>query len=426
MIAPSSASILRVTGRFNFQSCFLQSLKMITIRIQIKPKKDTKALFVNITTVVCVLILLKHLPLQKTPFITRKQIQLVCSSGNLVGAPPFVKPLNFGTPFDYCGGKSFATMGGTIHHICMKEQGHIPFLDFQDEPSAMDKYKLLNHDYPMEIKMLKRRDMQHVPIPIFLVPHNQTSKSLAEVSKQVTNAGDWKVPNINFERHLIHDKHDFLSTVNFSFYSFDEDACNKTCYEMKEINFDDPESGQIDVKIVPSSGEDENLTTNDGPTTQDRVTNSLSPSLSDREYRDEVESMPSSIIATSFNSENLEVNNDSDRVSITDSGPEWARQLAKTTEPVRVKSKDIHEEHEHCIRAESSNEDTIEILKRENRDLQRQMIEFRIEHTQTKLQIKRLENLINGQLDYMRMNCNHSECELDSLSSNKRAKPHEE
>ena len=81
---------------------------------------------------------------------------------------------------------------------------------------------------------------------------------------------------------------------------------------------------------------------------------------------------------------NLEVNNDSDRVSITDSGPEWARQLAKTTEPVRVKSKDIHEEHEHCIRAESSNEDTIEILKRENRDLQRQMIEFRIEHTQTK------------------------------------------
>ena len=390
---------------------------MITIRIQIKPKKDTKALFVNIATVVCVLILLKHLPLQKTPLLTRKQ--LACSPENSVGAPPLVKPLKFGTSIDYCGGKSFATMGGTIHHICEKEQGNIPFLDSQDEPSAMDKYKL-NHEYPMEINMLKRRDMQHAPIPIFLDPHNQISKSLEGGGIGATYVGDWKIPNVDFERNFVYDELDILSTVNFSFYSFEEDACDETCHEMKEINVDDSENDLIDVKIVPSSGEDENLTTNDG---LNKVTNSLSPSLIHREYRDEVESMPSPIIAASFDSEYSEVIPDSDHVSITDSIPKWTRQLAETTEPVRVKSKDIHEEHEHCVRTESSNEDTIEILKRENRDLQRQMIELRIEHTETKSQIIRLENLMNQQLDYMRMYCVNSECEF-SLSSNERAKHH--
>lgn len=396
---------------------------MITIRIQLKPKKDPKEVFVNIITVVILLLLLRRMPLQKTPLITRKQ--LACLSGGTVGTP-CANPLNFGTPFSFCGGKSFATTRGIIHHICVKEEGNIPFPDSQNEPLVINKYKL-NSDYPAEVKILKTRGTHHPSIPIFLEPRNQISKSTTEGGKGVTYVGHWKVTNVNSERNRAYDSRAILATVNFSFDRFDDNtsniihrAYNKTCHEIKAMNFDEPENRHLEMEPVPSSGENEDLIfLNNQSISQDQVQNSSRPTLSDEEHHVEVESMSS---AVELSSDSDAIRNEySERASITDSSPEWVRQLAETTEPVRVKSQDIFEEQEDYIRAESSDEDAISMLKRENKELKRKVRELAIEHSRTKLQIQRLEKLMHRQLDDMRRYCHDLNCSPD-----KRAKLHQD
>jgi glycosidase len=232
-----------------------------------------------------------------------------------------------------------------------------------------------------------------------LEPRNQISKSTIEGGKGVTYVGHWKVTNVNSERNRAYDSRAILATVNFSFDRFDDDtsniihrAYNKTCHEIKAMNFDDPENRHIEIEHVSSSGDDANFISNNQSISQDQVRNSSRPTLSDEENHVEVESMSSAV----------ELSSDSDAIrkeyaeqaSIIDSSPDWVRQLAETTEPVRVKSEDIFEEQEDYIRAESSDEDAISMLKRENKELKGKVRELTIEHSRTKLQIQRLEKLM--------------------------------
>lgn len=393
----------------------------IRIRIQLKPKKYLKDSSTRIIAVVVLLILLRRMTLQKTPLITRKQ--LACLSGGTVGTR-CANPLKFGTPFSFCGGKSFATTKGIIHHICVKEQGNIPFPDSQDEPLVINKYKI-NNEYPAEIKILKKRDTQHPPIPIFVEPLNQKSKSKADSGKGVTYVGHWKVANVDFEQNRVYDNRIVLATVNFSFDRFDENisniihrAHNESCDKIKTMDFDDAENDHIVAETVPSSGRsrrlnhgDETLSSNKRSKAQVRMRDTKRSFLNDQENHDEVKSMSSAVVLSSDSEQSrnsyrdIESNADLDHVSMTQSSPEWVRLLSETREPVRVKTEEHVEKQEDDLMSETSSEELIDVLKRENEELKRKVRELSTEHSRTKLQIQRLETLMHRELAEMRRYC---------------------
>lgn len=171
------------------------------------------------------------MPLQRTSLITRKQLS--CISGGIVENVRCKNYLNLGTPFNFYGGKSFATKGMYVHHICVKEEMNTPFPDSNTETLIIHKYDTKKDgSTPREIELMKKR--VHI-IPIFLEPEDQSNKSGKDSGAGITYVGHWKVKRVKLKNYIWRGQK-ICAKVYFDFDRFDEHfsrwiemAHDKTC-----------------------------------------------------------------------------------------------------------------------------------------------------------------------------------------------------
>lgn len=206
------------------------------------------------------------MPLQQSSLITRKQ--LACISGGTVDKKKCPNFLKLGTPFTYCGGRSYALKGNRVHHICVKEEMNLPFPDSNKEELVIHKYTPKRYDakLPKEIQAMK--DTPHV-VPIFLEPKDQSTRNGADSGKGIAYVGHWKVTRVLKRRELYKDQL-ICARTYFQFDRFDEEfskyiehAHNKHISELVTVeNFDHMEtpedSDDYHSHDIDDSSDDEN------------------------------------------------------------------------------------------------------------------------------------------------------------------------
>lgn len=209
--------------------------------------------------------------LQQSSLITRKQ--LACISGGKKKCPNFLK---LGTPFTYCGGRSYALKGNRVHHICVKEEMNLPFPSSNKEELVIHKYTPKRYDAKLPKEMQAMKDTPHV-VPIFLEPKDQSTRNGADSGKGIAYVGHWKVTRVLKRRELYKDQL-ICARTYFQFDRFDEEfskyiehAHNKPISELITVeNFDHMET----------QGDSDDDHSHDNEKSIDTVEKSVPPTLS--------------------------------------------------------------------------------------------------------------------------------------------------
>mmetsp|Transcript_15498 Transcript_15498/g.37158 ORF Transcript_15498/g.37158 Transcript_15498/m.37158 type:complete len:470 (-) Transcript_15498:29-1438(-) len=180
-------------------------------------------------------------PIPHTTLISREKLH--CITGGMRGN--YKNPLGVGTPIGFCGGPAFATSGGRVHHICIKENMNHPLPNSLGEEFALYRRAKPNGPLPRDIWLLMVLQSNHPPIPIFWEPVKQEGSGVSYV-------GHWEVTSIDdySNNPISYMGIDRCAIVKLQFVRFDQgwaqiiQLCHdKSNCEIKSINW-----GEIEVK----------------------------------------------------------------------------------------------------------------------------------------------------------------------------------